>query len=368
MRPVPRPSLALERLARQQLAAPRFARPEDIVRWFGAVQAQDQPGACWAIGQRLPDAVEADVEAAVAARRIVRTWPMRGTLHYVAAEDAGWMLRLLAPRVIARAASRYRELGLDDAAFKKARALSVKALRGGRALTRPALYEAFARGGVSPEGQRGLHLLGHLAQQCHLCFGPRQGKQPTVVLFEEWLPARDDPPRDEALARLAARYFASHGPATLADFAWWTGLPVGEARRAIAAAGAELTSGAGGAAVLFAAAQQPARLPRGPLAALLPPWDELLVAYRDRSAPTAALPARRRDMIIGRPLLVVDGLVRGAWRRERGKAAVRVDVELWTALAAAERRAVEAAAERYGRFLGTRVLLRISSSASRRSP
>src|SRR5690349_13483093 len=90
------------RLANQAIARARFRKPEEAVAWFGAVQAQDYLGSLWAIGLRTRDATEAGVEAAEARRAIVRTWPMRGTLHFVAADDARWITRLLAPRIIER--------------------------------------------------------------------------------------------------------------------------------------------------------------------------------------------------------------------------------------------------------------------------
>jgi hypothetical protein len=357
---VPLSPVARPRLVNQQLAGPRFTRPEELVGWFGAVQAQDAPGARWAISQRLGGAVtEADIHEAAAARRIVRTWPMRGTLHYVAARDVRWMLRQLAAREVARMGPRLRRFELDPAALTKCRRLLEKALQGGRSLTRPAAYALLDEGGISTANMRGLHIVCWLAMQGHLCFGVHQGKQPTFVLLEEWLPPGDDLPRDEALGRLAARYFQSHGPATVADFTWWSGLAVGDARRAVDVAGSAARPSRD-----WAAARA-----RTPQAALLPPWDEYLVAYRDRSDATGHLGTRSGPgMLIGSPLVLVDGRVRGIWRRQRGPTAVQLALDLWSPLAAAERRAVERAAARYGRFLDCAVELRTSPSASRRSP
>ncbi|HZJ70661.1 MAG TPA: winged helix DNA-binding domain-containing protein, partial [Planctomycetota bacterium] len=277
------------------------------------------------------------------------TWPMRGTLHYVAAEDARWMLRLLAPRVVQRAASRYRQLELDTAAFTRSRRILEKALRGGKCFTRPEAYARLEKGGVKTGEQRGIHILGWLAMQRHLCFGPRRGKQPTFTLLEEWLPPADDPPRDEALGRLAARYFQSHAPATASDFAWWTGLPLGEARRALDVAGIAPDAPARGARE---------RVP-APLVALLPPWDEYLVAYRDRGDAFGHLPAGANP--IGIPVLVVDGRVQGAWTRRVTPSTVHLDVQPWAPLGVRERRALARAAARYARFAGRELDLTISS-------
>jgi hypothetical protein len=346
-------AITRRRLVSQQIARPRFTTPAELVRWMGAVQAQDYPGSRWALGLRLPSAVESEVEDAVAARTIVRTWPMRGTLHYAPAADVRWMLRLLTPRVIARSAGRYRELELDAATFQRAAKVLTRALRG-RALTRAEAYAALRRGGVSPAGQRGIHILGHLAQQGLVCFGSRKGKQPTFVLLEEWLPPSRDLSREEALATLAERYFASHGPATAHDFAWWTGLLLKDTQAAIAAAGTRVVAEPHEGRLLFSSAEAPAsRAARGVMAVLLPAWDEYVVAYKDRSA-VLDPPASPAEPLsgVGLSLVVIDGRVRGAWRRSLSGSMVRVSVTLRSPVTRDERRAVQAAAERYGRFLG----------------
>lgn len=322
---------------------------------MGAIQAQDYLGSLWAVGLRLPSAVESEIEEAVAARIIVRTWPMRGTLHFVPAADVRWMLRLLTPRVIARSAGRYRELGLDAGALTRSRKVVTRALAGGRGLTRVEVYAELQRGGVSPEGQRGIHILGHLAQHGLICFGPRKGKQATFVLLEEWLPPSGDLSREEALATLAERYFASHGPATVHDLAWWTGLVIKDAQEAIAAAGSALVSESSEGRRWFTTAggARPAARSKPRAAVLLPPWDEYVVAYKDRSAALDPPVGRgERVYAVGLSLIVIGGRVRGSWRRLLAGSTVRVSLDFWTAVTSAERRAVETAAKRYGRFLG----------------
>jgi len=331
------------------VAASRFDTPAELVRWMGAVQAQDYLGGLWGIGLRVPGAAEADVEAALAARTIVRTWPMRGTLHFVHAADVRWMLRLLTPRMIARAAGRYRELELDEAAFTRARTILGRALRDGRRLTRGQAYAALDGGGVSPQGQRGIHILSHLSQHRVLCFGPREGRQPTFVLLDEWLPDAADPPREQALAMLAERYFASHGPASVHDFAWWSGLVMRDAQEAIGAA--------------RAGAARSTATHRGPAAVLLPPWDEYLVAYKDRAfAGEAVAIGRDPSGVIGVPVVLIDGFLRGTWKRSLATSAARVTLEPWTPVTREERGAVEKAAARYGAFLGRQVEVRWAMS------
>jgi len=366
-----------QRLSHQQVAASRFDTPAELVRWMGAVQAQDYLGGLWGIGLRVPGAAEADVEAALAARTIVRTWPMRGTLHFVHAADVRWMLRLLTPRMIARAAGRYRELELDEAAFTRARTILGRALRDGRRLTRGQAYAALDGGGVSPQGQRGIHILSHLSQHRVLCFGPREGRQPTFVLLDEWLPDAADPPREQALAMLAERYFASHGPASVHDFAWWSGLVMRDAQEAIGAAGSKLAGETwqgrrwwwsvgtvkSAAATARAGAARSTATHRGPAAVLLPPWDEYLVAYKDRAfAGEAVAIGRDPSGVIGVPVVLIDGLLRGTWKRSLATSAARLTLEPWTPVTREERGAVEKAAARYGAFLGRQVEVRWAMS------
>src|SRR5512140_1869066 len=175
------------RLHNQQIAGTKFRKPEEIVKCLGAVQSQDYSGGLWGIGLRLPGSTLADIEKALNKRKIIRTWPMRGTLHFVPARDARWMLELLTPRVIKRNARRYKELGLNYEIFERSERLISHALEGGRRLTREALYDVLAKGDISPEGQRSYHILGHLAQKGVICLGAREGKQQTFVLFDEWI-------------------------------------------------------------------------------------------------------------------------------------------------------------------------------------
>lgn len=353
---MPAANLLRARLTNQALLAPASS-PAEVVRRFGAVQAQDYPGALWGIAQRAEAATEADVERAIAAREIVRSWPMRGTLHLVAAEDLRWMLRELVPRVMRGMAGRQRELGLDGKTFVKAGRVLEPALRGGRQLTRAELYQVMSRGRVSPEGQRGTHILGFLAMQGLLCFGPRRGKQPTFVLLDEWLPRAAEIDRDEAFARLARRYFTSHGPATLADFSWWSGLPLGESRAAIAGAGDGLIEVDIDGAPHLSGPVSPGRAKS--TAHLLPPYDEYTVAYRDRSAVLDPAHAAATRGGIFAPVVLVDGRVAGTWGRRVGKGAIGLSAQLLMRPSPATRRLLDAAAKRYGEFAGAGVTLEI---------
>ena len=223
-------NIGRQRLANQLIAHSTFANPSDVVKWFGAVQAQDYLGALWAVGLRTHHTTEKEIEQALANRSIVRTWPMRGTLHFVAAEDIRWVLKLLTPRVMAGSASRLKQLELDDATFARSRKAIVRTLQGGQPLERAEMYQVLESAHISTAGQRGIHILGRLAQEGVICFGARSGKQHTFVLLDEWIPRSRMLDREAALAELTQRYYTSHGPATLRDFVWWSGLSPTDAR------------------------------------------------------------------------------------------------------------------------------------------
>jgi hypothetical protein len=349
--------IAHQRLYNQRLSRPDLATPADVARWFGAVQAQDYRGALYAIGLRMPAATERSVEQAIADKTIVRTWPMRGTIHFLPAEDAQWMLKLLAHRTNIKAASIYRHAGLTDDIFARAGDVLASALQGGKALMRKEVYAALEAAGIATDGeQRGLHLLGYWAREGLVCLGPRQGNQPTFTLLAAWVPHARQLEGDEALATLARRYVTSHGPATEYDFAWWSGLTVTEARRALNLVEQEVARETVEGRTYWLS-PTPAPGPRpGHSAYLLPPYDEFTVAYKDRSA--ARDPAFPDDpfLILG-PVIVVDDRLVGSWKRTFTKGAVSITMNLFAPLSDGQRAAVEQAAQRYGRFLGLPVSL-----------
>lgn len=349
--------IAHRRLYYQRLAQPALETPAEVVRWFGAVQAQEFLHALYAVGLRMPSATEATVERAIADKSIIRTWPMRGTIHFIPPEDARWMLKLLARRTNDKAASIYRRVGLTDALFARAGDALTQALRGGKALARKDLYAALEAAGIATDGeQRGLHLLGYWAREGLICLGPRQGKQPTFTLLDEWIPPAPLLEGEEALAALARRYFTSHGPATVHDFAWWAGLTLTEARLGLRLVEQELARDVIGGQTYWASPEPAPAAPLGPTAYLLPPYDEFTVAYKDRSA--ALDPAFPSDpfAILG-PVIVLDGRIVGVWKRTLGKAAVTVALRLYASLGAEQRTALEQAVARYGAFIGLPVVI-----------
>ena len=347
--------IAQRRLHHQAIAPAACEQPGDVVKRLGAAQAQDYLAALWAVGLRMKTATEQTIEQAISDRKIIRTWPMRGTLHFVAPEDIRWMLALLTPRIIAQAARRHQQLELDGATFSRAEVRLASALRGGRQLTRPEMMAVLEQGGIATSGQRGYHILWWAAQNGLICFGPRQGKQDTFVWLDDWLPAGKTLSRAESLAELARRYFSGHGPATVQDFRWWSGLPAAEARAGLEMAGAQLEHEVlDGQSYWFAASVPPPKT-TPPTAYLLPGFDEYLLGYRDRRA--VLDPAHADKVVPGgngmfKPMIVIDGRVVGTWKRTLRQTKVLVSLDPFEPLSPTQTEAAVAAAEPYGRFLG----------------
>jgi len=350
--------IARLRLHNQRIACATIERPGDVVSRLGAVQAQDYLGALWAVGLRMRNAVESDVERAIADRTIIRTWPMRGTLHFVATADIRWMLELLTPRVVANNAQwLLRDFDLDESAFARSKDLFARALQGGKRLTRNAMYDVLDAGGVSAS-QRGRHILTRLAQDGFICFGAREGKQQTFALLEEWAPAARRMARDESLAEIAKRYFTGHGPATLQDFAWWSGLTTADATAGLEMAKRSLVQENIKGQTYWLASSILATKDSSPTAYLLPAFDEYTVAYKDRSAvldPTFGKQANPGNGILY-PTIVVDGQVIGTWKRTLKKDSLAISPSPFAKFMRAETRALAKAANRYGKFLGASVV------------
>ena len=323
----------IRRLENQALLHSSHKSAKSVVAWLGGLQGQDPESAKWSIGLRLPGSTKADIETAFTKGELVRTWPMRGTLFVVAAEDARWLIALTAPGNLKRAVYRRRQLELDDQTLTKSRKVLIKTLTGGHHRTREELADSLEHAKISTEGQRAYHLIWDAAVNGLLCYSAMRGKQHTFALLDEWLPKTKAKPRDEALAELAKRYFQSRSPATLKDFTWWSGLTAREARQGFESMGEirPSTSSSVESRTAFA----------------LPGFDEYVLGYADRAP---VLDPRFADRIcpggngVFQPTLVLDGHVVGTWKR------ATLALELFKKVKPAERRALEQAVERYAAF------------------
>jgi hypothetical protein len=314
--------VALLRLAAQRLVGEPHATSADVVRFATCTQAQDFPAAQSAVALRCHERSVAAVTRALDGGEVVRSWPMRGTLHLVAPEDLRWMLAIGPPRVEPSAAKRRADLGIDDQTLGRARDATVAVLEGGRRIARQRLMGVWREAGIDIDGQRGAHLFGALAVEGLICLGPMGGRRQDVVLVDDWVEPAPERDRDEVVQEWAVRYFRSHGPATERDFAWWTGLTLTEVRRAVGAVrdGLERLEVDGVEHLMDPAT--PARLDgcrraaRGVL--LLPAFDELVVGYQQRSA--VIPPEHARKVVAGGmflPPVIAAGTAVGTWRRPR---------------------------------------------------
>jgi len=349
------------RLRNQLISAHAPLSPGEVVRQLGAMQAQDLLGAKWALALRSgPDVSDADVEQAIAEKQLVRSWPMRGTLHFAPPEDLRWMQSVTSKKLIDSAAGRREQLGLTDEQLSRAAEAAAEGLGGGRALERREMLALFEAAGVSTARQRGYHLLWHLSQQGLLCFGPMQGKQPTFVLLDEWLPPTGPIGREEAVALFAKRYFTGHGPATLKDFARWTGLSMAEARAGLAAVTGDFecvsVDGVEYWVVSSAADSAAGWTEAGRTLYLLPGFDEYVVGYGDRQQMFGGFHDDYHSQVAANgmfaPVVVADGQVIGTWKRAVKARDVVVTPALFRKLDRAERVMLAEQVERYGIYLG----------------
>lgn len=345
--------IAHRRLHHQQLLGSTFTAPADIVRWLGAVQAQDLPMSKWAVGARLPGCTEAMVDDALNRAEIVRVHILRPTWHLVAAEDLRWLLALTAPHVKAAMAATDRQLGLDDRTVGRSQEAIAAALAGGNHLTRPELMAELTRAGLATHDNRPAHLMYRAELDGLVCNGGLRGRHHTYALVAERIGPTPLLPREEAREALARRYFRSHGPATLADFAWWSGLPMADVRAALADLQPELVSETLDGQTYWQSADAPPAPPADSLH-LLPCFDEFTVSYKDRRA--SVDPAHAPHVMtangIFKPIVVVNGRVVGSWKREITRQGVRLTVQLLTDSPAVDPVRLQAAAARYAEFLG----------------
>jgi len=343
--------IAEQRLYNQHISYQHFNQPAEIVKYMGAIQAQDYAGAKWAVGLRLQRSSDAAVDQAMATGAIIRIHVLRPTWHFVVPDDLRWMLDLSATRIAGLAAGRYRQLKLDAAVFKKSHDALAKALAGGRHLNRLDIAKVLQENGVETNELRFVHLLMQAELDKVICSGPRMGKQFTYAFFDDQVPAADPKPREEALADLVTRYFTSRGPATAHDFAWWSGLTLAETRSGIETAGSRLTSIKIEGTLYWSGIANPQPDGKSPIAYLLPAFDEYAVGYADRNA---IIPPRYADMVrhvIFDPSIILNGEVVGTWKRTIKPKAVDIKFNPFGKLNLKEDAALRSAIKRYEKFV-----------------
>jgi hypothetical protein len=363
------PQIALLRLQALGLAGgpPVAQDPAGVVAHHLAMQAQDFPASRWAVGSRLPGSTQADVLAAYDAGTIVRSWPMRGTVHAVAARDLPWMLEHLGPRALMGVRRRWDSLGIDEPFLERARGVALGLLRGGGRATRTAFTEACREAGLEMTGQRSYHAAWYLSQTGTLVHGPTRDGEHQLVLLDEWIPEPRILDRPTALRELGVRYLAARGPATLDDLVHWTKLTKTDARKALEADGERIVEVDGPTGPFRMLAEHLDTLDPGSPDAdrsvlALAAFDEHLLGYRVRDCVLAPKHATQVDPGrngVFRWTLVAGGRVVGTWKRTRRTHHVLAEVTPFAPLPRKVREDIPAAIEAWGRFAGVKVQVKI---------
>jgi hypothetical protein len=343
--------IARHRLLNQYISTQRFEKPDEIVKYMGAIQAQDYAGAKWAVGLRLKKSSDAAIDKAMADGSIIRTHVLRPTWHFIHPDDARWMIELTAPRINAFSASRFRQLQLDNAVFKRSNDALANALAGGKQLTRAEMLTVLNEAGIATDDLRFIHLLMRAELDMIICSGARQDKQFTYALFDDRVPTANPFSKEEALAELAYRYFTSHGPATLKDFTWWSGLSGADAKAGLEIVKSKLNMVTADGREYWMTKDESLITGNIPVAHLLPAFDEFAVAYEDRTATVNAKYLIQARYVIFDPSIIINNQVVGTWKRTISKTSVDISLNPFGKLNKSQQKAVEIAANRYRKFI-----------------
>lgn len=311
------------RLLSQGLTGPQFAAPHEVVRWLGAMQAQDCRMMRWAAGMRTKKPSAKAFEADYNAGRIVRVHLFRTTWQLVAGEDWAWMLEIYREKALRLLAGWMKSNGvsLPPAEQEAVRRIFVEYLSTHRIARKEDFDAALRDRGIVMDGHRlSYHL--HLAEYAGLlCSGDLLPAKHSYALAADKLPKTSPLAREEALALLARKYFRSHGPATLEDFVWWSGLNIGECRAGMDALGTELTPQRRKDLTLYCHESSRSRGFRKGGVILLPAFDEYLIGYKSRHialAPEYRHRAHNNSGIFW-PVVLLDGQVAGNWTAKGGQ-------------------------------------------------
>lgn len=345
------------RLLNQQLLTTSFKTPKEIVSWMGAIQAQEYLLSKWAIGIRLPGISEKQIDKAIDRGDILRTHILRPTWHYVAPEDIHWMLALSAINIKAASKSRHKQLEFTEAIFKKSNKIIEKALSNGEHLTRPELVALLNKAKINANAERGGHLLSRAEQDGIITSGANKGSQITYALLASRVSTGKSFSREEASAKLAQRYFASHGPATVQDFIWWSGLSITEGKKALDSVKEQFESITIKKQTFWFAPVASNTSPKNSGCYLMAPYDEYVIAYTDRSI----LLSPEADVIefqqygLFRATIIVNGKCVGLWKRTIKKDLTVVETKFFKPPSKSMMTQVKKAAKDFGKFIEQKV-------------
>ncbi len=346
--------ISLMRLNNQLVTGQKRGTAKEVVARMGAIQAQDYIMARWAVGIRHHGSTENMIESALDRGEILRTHVMRPTWHLVTAEDIRWMISLTAPRIKSSLKSRHNALEITDSVLKKTYTLINNALKGGNHLTRQELNQVFLKAGIKTDDNRASHLLLYAELECHICSGASRKGKPTYALMDERVPVTPGISRTDALAKLALRYFSSHGPAALQDFIWWSGLSTTDARNALEMIKPVLKNYTMDGTEFWMEGSSIHSERVDLQVYLLPAYDEFLISYRDRSAALSTKYDSRTISNNGifRPVILIKGRVAGIWKRELKNNKIVLETNMFQNHSNKIQYGLEKAIGDYARFTG----------------
>jgi hypothetical protein len=352
--------ISRSRLHAQQLTEFSVKSPADLVSWMGAIQAQDFSMACRAIGIRLKEGKEDDILASINRGEIIRTHVLRPTWHFVAAADLGWMLRLTGPAIKRNMLSSERTVGLDEKYFTRSTRLIEKYLQKNGPAVREELKAIFVNAGLETGMNLPAHMLMHAELDGVICSGPMINGKTSYTLRGDWVTEDRALSREESLKELAFRYFSSHGPASLRDFSWWSGLNLGDSRKAVAMIkpGFSALKVKGEDYWFSEQTGTPHRSMKSLL--LLPAYDEYIISYKDRSAvlPSTKFHSAVSSNGVFRPVILMEGKVVGTWKRTTKKKLLQISIFPFSRTTPRFRKLAEEAARSYGEYAGLKVMVR----------
>lgn len=342
------------RLHNQQLAAQQFQTPAELVAHMGVIQAQEYHMSKWAIGMRLPGTTEQAIDMALDKGEILRTHVLRPTWHYVAAEDIHWMLALSVPQNMAAVKSRFKVLGITAEMVKKSNKLIDKALSNGEHLTRKELVAILEKAKIDAKNEVGGHLLFMAELEGIACNGAHRGKEITYALLSSRVANGKSFSREEALAKLAKRYFNSHGPATVQDFIWWSGLSITEGKKALELVKNEFEQVSIDEQMFYFSPNIKMPDAKKSTCLLIPPYDEYVIGYADR---TMLIKGEGKEENIfenglSRPNILVNGKSIGNWKRTIKKDKTIIELKFFKAPAKTVLPQIKKAAKSFGQFIG----------------
>jgi phage anti-repressor protein len=325
------PNIAIARLNSQQLTGSTLKSAKDLVAFMGAMQAQDYAMSKLAIGVRLPASTDKIIQDSIDKGEILRTHVMRPTWHFVSSDDIHWMLELTAPRIKSLLKSRQKELGLSETIITKSFSVMENLMQNGHHATRDELHLALKKEKIATDENRLSHLMMSAELDGIVCSGSMKNNKQTYALLDERVKRKKNYAKEEALAELAKRYFLSHGPATVKDFAWWAGLSLGDARKGLELVKSNFFSETIDEETYWFAETCNISQQHTPSIHLLPAFDEFIISYKNRSA---SLPLEHHVKVVSnngifRPVIVLNGKVTGLWKKTLKNDKVMVETELF---------------------------------------